>query len=260
VQKAAAMRLFCLYICNKYTIMKVNLFIPCFIDQFYPQTARNVVKLLEAAGVEVLYNPEQTCCGQPAFNSGHWDEASRLAVKFINDFEDARIIVGPSASCTGFIRKYYRRLLAGSDVLPDRFEHLQPMIYELSDFLVNILQKTAFGASFPHKVTYHDACSALREYGIRREPRLLLGQVKGLELVEMKDTETCCGFGGTFAAKFTHISTAMTAQKVEHALASGAEYIVSTEASCLLNMESYIKKQKLPVKTIHLADILAQKT
>jgi L-lactate dehydrogenase complex protein LldE len=134
------------------------------------------------------------------------------------------------------------------------------MVYELSDFLVNVLQKTAFGAIFPHKVTYHDACSALREYGIRSEPRLLLNKVKDLELVEMKDTETCCGFGGTFAAKFIHISTAMTAQKVEHAMESGAEYIVSTEASCLLNMESYIKKQKLPVKTIHLADILTQNT
>jgi len=240
--------------------MKVNLFIPCFIDQFYPQTASNVVKLLEATDVEVHYNPEQTCCGQPAFNSGHWKEARMLAVKFMDDFEDARFIVGPSASCTGFIRNYYPRLLAGNDDLLFRFEQLHNKIYELSDFLVNIIQKTNFGASFPHKVTYHDACSALREYGIKREPRLLLGKVKGIELMEMKDTETCCGFGGTFAAKFTHISTAMTAQKVEHALASGAEYIVSTEASCLLNMESYIKKQKLPVKTIHLADILTQKT
>ena len=240
--------------------MKVNLFIPCFIDQLYPQTAFNAVRLLEAAGVEVHYNPEQTCCGQPAFNSGHWDEARSLAIKFMNDFEDALVIVGPSASCTGFIRNYYHRLLAGNDGLLVRLERLQPLVYELSDFLVNVVQKTDFGASFPHKVTYHDACSALREYGIRREPRLLLSNVKGLELVEMKDTETCCGFGGTFAAKFKHISTAMTAQKVEHAMASGAEYIVSTEASCLMNMESYIKKQKLSVKTIHLADILAQNT
>lgn len=236
--------------------MKADLFIPCFIDQLYPDTAANVVRILKRAGVEVHYNPEQTCCGQPAFNSGFTKEASKLAYKFVDDFRDASAIVTPSASCAAYIRQYYARLLKDDPNRLQSFEMFKPGIFELSDFLVNILKVTSFEAKFPHRVTYHDSCSALRHYGIREEPRLLLGHVNGLELVEMKDTEVCCGFGGTFSAKFTHISTAMTAQKVENAIASGAEFIVSSEASCLMNMESYIRKQQLPIKTIHLADVI----
>lgn len=238
--------------------MTIDLFIPCFIDQFYPQTAFNVIKLLETAGVYVRYNPEQTCCGQPAFNSGYWDEARKLAFKFFNDFADAKVVVSPSASCVSYIRNYYYRLFVGNEQMIARLDILKPNIYELSDFLVNLIKVIHFKSSFPFKVTYHDACSALREYGIRSEPRLLLSQVKGLELIEMNDTETCCGFGGTFAAKFKHISAAMTEQKIENALATGVQYIVSTEMSCLMNMDSYIRKKKLPIKTIHLADVLAQ--
>ena len=238
--------------------MKVDAFIPCFIDQLYPETAANFVDLLEKAGCDVLYNPEQTCCGQPAFNSGYWKEAKTMAIKFLNDFANARIIVSPSASCTGFIKNYYNKLLKGENEYSNQFTKLSPKIFEFSDFLVNHLQMTDFGASFEYKVTFHDSCAGLREYGIKEEPRKLLQNVKGLELIEMEDTTTCCGFGGTFAAKFHDISTAMTEQKVEFALKTGAEYIVSTEASCLMNIEAYIKKQKLPIKTIHLADILAR--
>jgi L-lactate dehydrogenase complex protein LldE len=134
---------------------------------------------------------------------------------------------------------------------------LKVRVFELTDFLVNKLNFINFDATFPHKVTYHDACSALREYGISEEPRKLLKQVKGLELVEMADTKTCCGFGGTFSVKFKDISTAMTEQKIDNALATGAEFIISTESSCLMNLNSYIEKQKLPIKTIHIADVLA---
>lgn len=237
--------------------MVVNVFIPCFIDQFYTQTALSVIKLLEHAGCEVYYNPEQTCCGQPAFNSGFWKEATTIALKFLNDFDDAEIIVAPSASCTGFIKNYYRKLFSTDSGALEKVEQITPRIFELSDFLVNHLHKTDFGAIFNHKVTFHDSCSGLREYGIKNEPRILLKKVKGLELVEMDRTDICCGFGGTFAAKFHHISTAMTEQKVEFALKTGAEYIVSTEASCLMNLDAFIRKQKLPIKTIHLADILS---
>jgi L-lactate dehydrogenase complex protein LldE len=237
--------------------MKVNLFVPCFIDQLYPQTAFSVIKLIEYAGVQVNYNPEQTCCGQPAFNSGYWNEARSLAIKFLKDFEQAECIVGPSASCTGYIKNYFHRLFADDSSRLEQFRQMKPRIYELTDFLVNVIKMTSFGAEFNHKVTYHDACSALREYGIREEPRILLRNVMGLELIEMADTETCCGFGGTFSVKFTAISTAMTQQKVENALATGAEYIVSTESSCLMNQESYIRKNHIPLKTIHIADILA---
>ena len=237
--------------------MRVDLFIPCFIDQLYPNTAFNVIKLLKKAGIQADYNPEQTCCGQPAYNSGYWEQTKKLATKFVADFHGEHLIVSPSASCTGFIKNYYSDLIKKEDLEYESHIRLKSRLYELTDFLVNKINFTDFGASFPHKVCYHDACSALREYGIQREPRLLLSKVKGLELIEMEDTETCCGFGGTFAAKFTSISSAMTEQKVENALKTGAEYIISTESSCLMNIEGYIKKQKLPIKPIHIADILA---
>ena len=237
--------------------MNVAAFIPCFIDQFYPNTAFNFIKLLQKAGCTVDYNPGQTCCGQPAFNSGYWKEAKSLAVKWLDDFSNTELIVSPSASCTGFIKNNYCKLFSDEQSSLERLSEMTPRIFELSDFLVNHIQKVEFGAVFNHRVTFHDSCSGLREYGIKNEPRILLQHVSGLELVEMENTTTCCGFGGTFAAKFHHISTAMTDQKVEHALKTGAEYIVSTEASCLMNMEAYIRKQKLTIKTIHLADLLA---
>lgn len=237
--------------------MNVAAFIPCFIDQFYPNTAFSFIKVLQKAGCTVDYNPGQTCCGQPAFNSGYWKEAKSLAVKWLDDFSNAELIVSPSASCTGFIRNNYSKLFSDEQSILEQVKEMTPRIFELSDFLVNYLHISDFGAVFNHRVTFHDSCSGLREYGIKSEPRILLQQVAGLELVEMENTTTCCGFGGTFAAKFHHISTAMTEQKVENALKTGAEYIVSTEASCLMNMEAYSRKQKLPIKTIHLADVLA---
>ncbi len=238
--------------------MDVELFIPCFIDQLYPETAWNCIKLLEKAGCKVHYNPKQTCCGQPSFNSGYWDTTRKMAKKFIGDFNKNRPIVSPSGSCTGFVRNHYPKLFEEKeqDFIKDA-EHLTNHIFEITDFLVNHLQFTEFGAEFNHKVTYHDSCSALREYGIKKEPRLLLSKVKGLELIEMEESETCCGFGGTFSAKFDGIASAMTQQKVEYALNTNAEYIISTESSCLMNIEGYINKNKKAIKTIHIVDILA---
>ncbi len=238
--------------------MQVDVFIPCFIDQFYPETAANFVSILQKVGCDTRYNPEQTCCGQPAFNSGYWKEAKTIATKFLNDFDSGNIVVAPSASCTGFVRNYYQKLFEQDEELLVKTGEIRRRIFEFTDFLVNHVHVTDVGAEFQHKVTFHDSCAGLREYRIKEEPRKLLKNVKGLELIEMENTETCCGFGGTFSAKFHHISTAMTEQKVENALKTGAEYIVSTEASCLMNMEAYIKKQKLPIKTIHLVDILAR--
>ena len=238
--------------------MNVEAFIPCFIDQFYPETAANFISILEKAGCNVNYNPEQTCCGQPAFNSGYWKEASTIAEKFLGDFGQAQVIVGPSASCTGFVRNYYSKIFKEDELNLEKSNQLSKKIFEFSDFVVNQLKVIDFKAVFNHSVTFHDSCAGLREYGIKKEPRMLLANVQGLELIEMENTETCCGFGGTFAAKFHSVSTAMTDQKVENALKTGAEYIVSTEASCLMNMESYIRKNNLPIKTIHLVDILAQ--
>jgi L-lactate dehydrogenase complex protein LldE len=237
--------------------MTIDLFIPCFIDQLFPETAWNVVKILKRCGIEINYNSNQTCCGQPAFNSGDLKNAKRLAKKFINDFPHDRPIVTPSASCAGFIKNHYTSLFSNSPEDLKDAERLSKNVIELTDFLVTHIKFTDFDAEFNHRVTYHDACSALREYGIKEEPRTLLSKVKGLELVEMNESDVCCGFGGTFMVKYVPISTAMVEQKVRNAIATGAEFIVSTEASCLMNIDSYINKQKLPIKVKHIADILA---
>lgn len=237
--------------------MHVQLFIPCFIDQIYPNTGANTLKILEKAGCEVYYNPNQTCCGQPAFNSGYWKEATTLAEKFLVDFDAKMPIVSPSASCLGYIKKHYEKLLINNAELLNKYYKVKINSFELSDFLVNVLAKTELGSRFDHKVTFHDSCSALREYGIKEEPRLLLSKVCGLELVEMEESDTCCGFGGTFSVKNPDISTSMVQQKVLNAIRTGAEFIVTTEASCLMNIKGYIDKNKLPIKVIHLADILA---
>ncbi|QNL49149.1 (Fe-S)-binding protein [Olivibacter sp. SDN3] len=236
--------------------MNVNLFIPCFIDQLYPTTAFNTVKVLEKAGCSVQYNVEQTCCGQPAYNAGYWDEAKDIGTKFLEDFADSKYIVSPSASCTGMIKNGYNDLFTNS-MVHNRCRSIQGSIYELSDFLVNILKKDYFGAELEGKAVYHDSCSALRECRIKEEPRLLLKNVDGLELMEMRDTDMCCGFGGTFSVKFSGISSAMAEQKVNNALDAGAEYIISTDASCLLHLQAYIDKHNLTMKTMHLADVLA---
>lgn len=237
--------------------MKIDLFIPCFIDQLYPKTAWNVVKILESLNLTVSYNPEQTCCGQPSFNSGYWKDARKMAEKFIKDFPNDNPIVSPSASCAGYIKNSYSKLFEDDSKMLKECNRLSSNVFELTDFLVNKLGKQDFGATFPHKVTYHDSCSALRDYKIKEEPRKLLNNVKGLELIEMTDTDVCCGFGGTFMVKYVPISTAMVSQKVENALKTGAEYIISADASCLLNYQSYIDKQNLPIKTIHLADVIS---
>ncbi len=236
--------------------MLIDLFIPCFVDQLYPETGMSVVKILRKLGIDIHYNKKQTCCGQPMFNSGYWDDTLSLAKKLIRDFPNDRPIVTPSGSCSGFIKNYYPDLSSDKDFI-DNYMRIKRNLFELTDFLVNHLKVTDLGATFNAKVTYHDACSALREYGIKEEPRTLLRNVKGLTLIELPESETCCGFGGTFSVKFTDISSAMVEQKVQNALSTGAEYIVTTESSCLMNIEGYIKKHNLPIKTIHIADILA---
>lgn len=236
--------------------MTVELFIPCFVDQVYPETARNTLKILEKAGCKVVYNPEQTCCGQPAFNAGFWDDAKAVGNKFLNDFSENTFIVSPSASCVGMVKGYYNDLFTNTAV-HNRCRNIQSHIHELSDFLVNVLKKDYFGAELEGRAVYHDSCAGLRECKIKVEPRQLLEKVHGLELVEMADTETCCGFGGTFAVKFEGISSAMAQQKVNHAVDVGAEYIISTDASCLMHLQAYIDKEQLSIKTMHLADVLA---
>ena len=237
--------------------MKVDIFIPCFIDQLFPETAFNMVKVLEKTSCQVIYNKEQTCCGQPAFNAGYWDEAKDVGYKFIKDFPEERNIVVPAGSCVGYIRNFYGELFDNTAVHND-MKRIQTNIFEFSEFLVNQLKIDDLGASFTAKVTYHDACGALRECKIKEAPRRLLSNVKGIELVEMNESETCCGFGGTFSVKFEAIAGGMVEQKIENAVATGAEYIVSTDLSCLMHIDAYIKANDYPIGVMHLADVLAQ--
>ncbi len=236
--------------------MNVQLFIPCFVDQLYPDTAFNMIKVLEKAGCSVSYNTNQTCCGQPAFNAGFWDEAKVVCGKFLKDFKGSDYIVAPSASCVGFVRNYYNRLFENSS-LPHYAADIGKRTFEFSEFMINNLNVENVGAVLNGKATYHDSCAALRECKIKTEPRKLLARVKGLEITEMNDVETCCGFGGTFAVKFEAISIAMGQQKVENALATGAQYLISTDRSCLMHLQGYIKHKGYNLQTMHLADVLA---
>ena len=236
--------------------MNVQIFIPCFVDQLYPDTAFNMIKVLEKAGCTVSYNTNQTCCGQPAFNAGFWGEAKDVCSKFLKDFKGDEYIVSPSASCTGFVRNYYSKLFDNSSV-HNEVKEVGKRIYEFSEFMVHVLQVQNVGAVLNGKATYHDSCAGLRECKIKTEPRKLLSNVKGLELTELHDVETCCGFGGTFAVKFESISIAMGEQKVENALATGAEYLISTDMSCLMHLQGYITNKGYKLQTMHLADVLA---
>jgi len=217
-----------------------------------------MVSVLEKAGAEVTYNTNQTCCGQPAFNAGFRDEARDVCTKFLDDFDGPDYVVAPSASCVGFVRNYYSTLFDNSSLHND-VKDLGRRIYEFSDFLVNILGVEDVGAALKGKATYHDSCAALRECRIKEEPRKLLAHVKGLEMIEMNDVETCCGFGGSFAVKFESISVAMADQKVNNALATGADYIISTDLSCLMHLDGYIRHKGYTIRTMHIADVLASR-
>ena len=215
-----------------------------------------MIKVLEKAGVKINYNPNQTCCGQIAFNGGFWDDAKKLGEKFIKDFDNGRMIVGPSASCIGYIRNGFDELFYNG-AYHNEYKQLQRSVFEITDFLVNVVKVTDLGSVFEHKVTFQASCAALREYKLGNEPRTLLKNVSGLELVEMENCDECCGFGGTFAIKFEPISTAMAEQKVSDAINTGAEYLVSTDSSCLMHQYGYIKKHNLPLKVAHIVDVLA---
>ena len=237
--------------------MRIALFIPCFVDQLLPEAGLDVVRVLRRLHYNIDFPQEQTCCGQPAFNSGYWGNARPLAERFVKIFNSAEIVVCPSGSCTTMVRNFYPQLLADSHLQHAAIE-VGCKVFEFSEFLNQVAKVTDVGASFPHRVTYHDACHALRELGIKQGPRELLRCVRGLELVEMSYNEDCCGFGGTFATKFPMISGAMGDAKVANAETSGAEFITSTDPSCLMHLDGILRNQKSKVRAIYLASILAQ--
>ena len=232
------------------------MFIPCFVDQLYPDSAMNMFKMLKSAGLEIEYNTNQTCCGKPAFNSGFWDETAVVAQKWIQDMQQSDLmVVTPSSSCVGFVRNYY------SDIFPDdkNCEQIVAKTYEFTEFLVDVLGKTDFGARLEKKAVYHDSCAALRECKIKAAPRKLLEHVRGLTLLDLPDSEQCCGFGGTFSVKFEPVSVAMAEKKVQHALSVGAELIISADMSCLMQLQGYISQNNLPLETMYIADVLASR-
>ena len=235
----------------------VSLFIPCFVDQLLPQVAVDTVKVLRRLEYGVEYPEDQTCCGQPAFNTGYWDEARPCAEHFVKVFKHADVVVCPSGSCATMIRIFYADLLAKNSLRDDAIS-LAGRTFELSEFLVKVAGVTQVGAVFPHRVTYHASCHGLRELKLRDEPLQLLRQVKGLTLIEMARSEECCGFGGTFAAKFSDISAAMGTSKAESVAATGAEFVTAIDPSCLLHLEGILGKRQASTRTIHLASILAQ--
>lgn len=243
----------------KGSFVRVSLFIPCFVDQLFPAVGICLVQLLERLNIdlEIDYPSGQTCCGQPAFNTGYQDEARRLAERFVDVFRDAEVVVTPSGSCAAMVKVYFRELLHDSPSAAEA-ARLAERTWEATAFLVDKLGVTDVGAAFPHRVTYHDGCHGLRELGIRSAPRILLSHVRGLELVEMAERDTCCGFGGTFAAKFASISTAMTEIKCASIAETDAEYVVSSDASCLMQVQGYLSRQRSPIRCLHLLEVLTQ--
>ena len=237
---------------------RVALFITCLGDQFFPEVGECAVRVLRRLGVEVTFNLAQTCCGQPAFNTGYRDEARAVASRVLDLFDDADYVVAPSGSCTSMIRVFYPELFGGDHERMQKLEKLRSRFFEFSEFLVNVLKVEDVGARFPHRVAYHDSCHLLRELGIEAEPRQLLRAVRDVELVELQDNQVCCGFGGTFSVKFPEVSVAMGADKTRAAAATGAEYLVANDSGCLMHLAGLIHRQGLPLKTLHLAELLAR--
>ncbi|WP_274649330.1 (Fe-S)-binding protein [Paenibacillus humicola] len=238
--------------------MKVSLFITCLADQLYPEVGESVVRLLHDYGCEVDFPELQTCCGQPAFNSGYQDEAREVARNLIRAFEHSDYVVSPSGSCTGMVHHYYPYLFENEPEWKSKAEALIDKMYEFSQFIVRVLGVTDVGAAFPHKVTYHPSCHASRLLGVTEEPAELLGAVKGMEFVELPRKQDCCGFGGTFAVKMADMSEAMVCEKAACVCETGAEVLVGTDMGCLMNIGGRLNKEGRPVKVMHLAQLLEE--
>ncbi|MDO4629200.1 MAG: (Fe-S)-binding protein [Planctomycetia bacterium] len=233
---------------------KVAIFVPCYMDQFYPHAAQSMVEILERLGIFPDFPPEQTCCGQPAFNSGYWDEARRVVRVFAHTFENYDWIICPSGSCTAMCRVFFSLLFPDNSAITD----VGKRVVEFTEFLVNVLGVTDLGARFPRKVTLHIGCHGRRELGIVDQPVKLLQNVCDLEYCPLPEMEDCCGFGGTFSVKFPNISLDMGRRKCENIAASGAEVIASIDSSCLMHIGGILQldAQKKRIRPLHIAEIL----
>ncbi len=240
--------------------MRVGLFVTCLIDMMRPEIGFSALKLLEAAGCEVVVPDMQTCCGQPAYSSGDRKAARELAEKFLNEFEDFDYVVIPSGSCGGTVKIHYADLFSDDPVLAARMERLAPRVYELTDFLHSVARIDKLPCEkngFKGCVTYHDSCSGLRELGVQAQPRALLDKA-GVQVTEMKDSRACCGFGGTFAIKYGDISTAIVDEKCANIHASGADAVVLGDLGCMLNIEGRLRRTgDEKTRVLHVAQVLA---
>jgi len=236
---------------------RVALFVTCLVDQFLPNVAESVVRVLRRLDVEVTFEPRQTCCGQPAFNTGYRDEARCVAKQVLDLFSDAEYVVAPSGSCTSMVRVFYPELFPDDPVRLRQCEQLRSRFFEFSEFLVDVLKIEDVGATFRHRVAYHDSCHLLRELHVAEAPRKLLHNVRGLEFVEIPDHQLCCGFGGTFSVKYPEVSVPMGQDKVQAAMSTGAEYLVAADGGCLMHISGVAHRQGSPLKTLHLAEVLA---
>ncbi len=239
---------------------RIGLFVTCLVDLFRPSIGFASLKLLEDAGCIVEVPEAQTCCGQPAYNSGDSSDARAVAKGVIAAFEPYDYLVAPSGSCTGMIKKHYPGLFAGDAEWGARAEKLASKSYELVSFLTDVLGVTRVTARHEGSVTYHDSCSGLRELGIRAQPRRLLAGVAGLTLTELPDADTCCGFGGTFCVKYPDISNAIVEKKTADIAATGAETLLAGDLGCLLNMAGKLKREGWPTRSRHVAEVLAGMT
>lgn len=238
--------------------MRVGLFVTCLVDAMRPRIGFASLRLLEAAGCQVVVPENQTCCGQPGYNSGDRETAKTLALKLLDEFETCDYVVAPSGSCAGMIRVHYPDLFRDDPTVLNRISLLAQRTYELADFLVNVVKFDAAPGHFAGMLTYHDSCSGLRELGIRDQPRALLATMPGVTVKEMAEATTCCGFGGAFAVKFGELSTRMADNKCRHIEAAGVDAIVAGDLGCLLNIEGRLRRRgNHTTQVLHIAEVLA---
>ena len=238
---------------------RVSLLVTCIIDQVFPEIGIAATEVIERLGYSVDFPREQTCCGQPAFNTGYRREAKDIACRCLKTFRDAEYVVVPSGSCASMIVNHYEELFGNDSSLLEETRQLKPRIWEFSTFLLEVARVGDIGARYDGVVTFHDSCHGLRDLKIKEGPRFLLSQVEGLTLQEMDAAEECCGFGGTFSVKFPAISGAMLRTKIDSIMRTGAATVVGVDASCLLHIRGGLSRQGLSVKTLHLAQLLASR-
>lgn len=238
--------------------MKVSLFVTCLADNLYPEVVESVARILTDYGCEVDFPEAQSCCGQPAFNSGYQDEAREVSRQLIRAFEHSDYVVSPSGSCAGMVHHFYPYLFQDEPEWAAKAEALVGKMYEFSQFLVGVLGVTDVGASFPHKVTYHPSCHGMRLLGVKDEPMQLLSAVADIEYQDLPSRDDCCGFGGTFAVKMADMSEAMVCEKAANVCRSGAEVLVGTDMGCMMNIGGRLNKEGKPVRVMHLAQLLEE--